>query len=257
MNKHIKNYFGIIGIVALVFLILILFWYVSAFSRSIMPARSFSVSAEGEITAVPDIAELSFGVLTEGGKNLADLQKENTGKANRIIDFLKKSGVDGKDIKTRIYAITPRYQYFSCPPQEGGRATACPPPEIAGYSINQSVLVKIRALHTAGDIVAGVVEEGANTVSGPSFTIDDPALFQQKAREEAMKKAKEKARRVAKAGGFRVGRLISVNEGFLLPQPVFAERFLTAKGGEGITSPELESGSQEVKVNITLVYEIK
>lgn len=257
MDEHIKNYIGIISIAAPVLLLIAIFWYVSAFSRSIAPARSFSVSAEGEITAVPDIAELSFGVLTEGGKDLANLQKENTEKANRVIDFLKKSGVDEKDIKTRIYAIAPRYQYFSCPPQEKGKAIACPPPEIAGYSISQSTLVKIRALHATGDIVAGVVEEGANTVSGPSFTIDDPALFQQKAREEAMKKAKEKAHAIAKAGGFRLGKLVSVNEGFSLPQPVFAERFAVAKGGDFTAPPEIEPGSQEVKVNVTIVYEIR
>lgn len=119
-------------------------------------------------------------------------------------------------------------------------------------------MVKIRTLNKAGDIVAGIVQEGANTVSGPSFTIDDPSELEQKAREEAMEKAGEKARSIAKAGGFRIGKLISVQEGVSFPQPIFAERFAIAKGGDfGGSAPEIEPGSQEIKVNVTLSYEIK
>lgn len=135
MNITTKNYIGVAIIAAIMLSVIALFWYVSAFSRSVAPSRSFSVNAEGEAVAVPDVAELSFGVLTEGGKNLGDLQKDNTEKTNRVISLLKKNGIDEKDIKTREYAITPRYQYFSCPSREKGDTVACPPPEIAGYSI--------------------------------------------------------------------------------------------------------------------------
>lgn len=237
------------------------FWYVSSYSRSLVPTRSFSVEGEGKVVAVPDVAELSFGILTEGGKNLSDLQKENSNKANRIVSFVKESGVADKDIKTQYYSITPRYQYFSCPPVRILNETApikpCPPQEIVGYSISQNILVKARDLNKAGDIVAGVVERGANTVSGPTFTIDDPDLLQQKAREEAILKAKDKAKATASAGSFRLGKLISVSEreGFPIPFRSFA---LEAKGGDlGGGTPPIEPGSQEVKVNVMLVYEIK
>lgn len=256
MDKSIRNYIGIAIVVAMLLSVVSFFWYVNVYSRSIAPTRSFSVSAEGEAVAVPDVAEVIFGVLTEGGKNLADLQKENTEKANRALAFLKKSGVDEKDIKTQSYYITPRYQYFSCPRDKGGEE-ACPPSEIVGYSVSQSILVKVRKLDMAGDIVAGVVQEGVNTVSGPSFTIDDPSVLQQKAREEALQKAKEKARSTAKAGDFRLGKLISVSEGFSYPPPFFAEKFGVGKGGDLAVTPEFEPGSQEVKINVTLVYEIK
>lgn len=264
MITKAKNYPVIAGVIALALLVMAIasFWYASAFSRSVSPSRSFSVNGEGRAIAIPDVAELSFGVIAEGGKNLTDLQKENTDKVNRVIAFLKRNGVEDKDIKTQSYNITPRYQYFSCPPppSSGGKreATPCPPPEIAGYSISQTVLVKIRALAKAGDIVAGVVEQGANTVSGPNFTVDDPAEFQQKAREEAMRKAKEKAVATAASAGFRLGRLVSVNEGVALAQPFPAERFaFGGKGGDFGGAPEIEAGSREIRINISLTYEIK
>ena len=91
MDTKVKNYLAVAVMTALALFAAASFWYVSAFSRSISPTRSFSVTGEGKVVAVPDVAELSFGVLTEGGKNLADLQKQNTEKANRVISFLKKN----------------------------------------------------------------------------------------------------------------------------------------------------------------------
>ncbi|MBI2003716.1 MAG: SIMPL domain-containing protein [Parcubacteria group bacterium] len=258
MDKELKNYHGFwfreAKVVLLFFFVAAVFWYVSVYSRSVVPQRSFVVSGEGKIVAVPDIARISIGVLTEGGKNLADLQKQNTEKTNRIISYLKGQGIDQKDIKTEYYNISPRYQYFSCPPVPlGVESRPCPPSEIIGYSISQSISVKVRDLSKVGALLTGVVEGGANNVSGPNFTVDDPAALENQAREEAVKKAKEKARSVARAGGFRLGKVISIQEGFVSPYlPIAFE----ARGG-AIPSPSIEPGSQEIVVNVTLVYEIK
>lgn len=269
MDTKVKNYLGIAIIAAIALSIIAGFWYVNSFSKyvnsfskSVSPDRSFSVNGEGKVVAVPDVAHLSFGVLTEGGKNLADLQKENTDKVNRVVAFLKENGIEEKDIKTQYYNINPRYQYFSCPspiPVEDDIRTPipCPPSEIVGYTINQSVLVKIRELNKAGDIVAGVVNNGANTVSGPSFTVDDPTELQNQARTEAIAEAKEKAKAVAMAGGFRLGKLLSIYEDVSLPEPPipYASEF-DGEGGDSF-SRVIEPGSQEIRVSINLVYEIK
>lgn len=257
MDTKITKYLGIAIVAGIALSIIALFWYVSAFSKSVVPNRTFAVSGEGKVVAVPDVAELFFGVLTEGGKNLADLQKENTNKANNVIAFLKENDVDEKDIKTQSYNITPRYQYYACPsPKYGNDAATCPPSEIVGYSVNQSVLVKIRELNKAGDIVAGVVGKGANTISGPTFTVDDPTDLQNQAREEAIGKAKAKAKTIARAGGFRLGKLLALSEGISLPTPLPYESFAFAKGGD-FENPSIEPGSQEIKVSVTLNYEMK
>ncbi len=260
MNTKLKNYLGTAITAALFLFVVASFWYVGSYSKSVAPNRIFAASGEGKAVAVPDIARLSFGVITEGGKNLADLQKENTEKANHIIVYLKEGGVDEKDINTESYNISPRYQYFSCPPpRDKEEAVPCPPSEIVGYSINQSIAVKIRDLNKTGDILTGVVKRGAISVSGPTFAVDDPTELQNKARAEAIAKAQEKAKAVAKAGGFRLGKLISISEGvsFLPPTPAPFERFAVGKSGDFGGSPAIEPGSQEIRVNMTLTYEIK
>jgi uncharacterized protein YggE len=259
MNERIKNYLHLAIIVGVVFVGVAAVSASFAYRASIRPDsyRSFSVNAEGKITAVPDIAFFTFGVLTEGGTEIAKLQQENTEKANKAIAFLKSLKIAEKDIKTENYNVSPRYEYPNCPPIFD-RQSVCPPPRIAGYAISQNVSVKIRDFAVIGAALGGVVEQGANTVSGISFQIDDPIAFQNEAREEAIKRAKEKAKSIARAGGFRVGRLLTIDEGGPIYPFFRAEALaLDAKGGELPPLPTILPGSQEISVNVTLRYEIK
>ena len=132
----------------------------------------------------------------------------------------------------------------------------CPPATIVGYTVNQTLEVKGRDFEKLGDILSGMVERGANSVSGLSFTVDDQTQLEQQAREEAIAKAKEKAKAVAKSGGFRLGRLISLSEGSISIPRYFSEGL----GGAGVglaKSPSLEPGSQEVSIQVSLIYEIE
>ena len=74
-----------------------------------------------------------------------------------------------------------------------------------------------------------------------------------------IQKAKEKAKAVARAGDFRLGRLLSIQEGGFPYLPVY-ERADIGFGGaapSAVSAPAIEPGSQEVKVSVTLVYEIR
>ena len=257
MEKHTKEY----AVVALVLVFAVLgFWYVKSYARSIPPMRTFSVQGEGEVTAIPDIALVSLTILTEGGKDLAALQKENTEKGNRVIAFLKESDIESKDIKTETYQISPRYQNYSCGANIYGVVEPCPPSEIVGYSIYQSIAVKVRDLNKAGSIVSGVVAQGANTVSGPNFTIDEPEKLQNEARAKAMTSAKTRAQILAKAGGFSLGKPVSISEGYTMP---YATRFALDAKGEGMggdmpaPAPSFEPGSEKLTASISVTYEIK
>src|SRR3989344_4298179 len=102
------------------------------------------------------------------------------------------------------------------------------------------------------------VDRGANDVSGLTFTVDDPTEPETQARTEAIAKAKEKAQAVATAGGFRLGKLISIDEGFYAPVPYYK----LGVGGEvasraDTTPPSIEPGSEEVRVNVTLRFAIE
>jgi uncharacterized protein YggE len=191
--------------------------------------------------------------------------QENTQKINRATEFVKSEGVEAKDIKTENYSMEPRYQYFNCNPvilrgSEGESVPRpCPPPEIVGYTITQTVLVKVRDFSKIGALLAGVVSAGANSVSQLSFTIDDPAGLESEARGKAIQQAREKAEAVARAGGFKLGRILSIHEGGGFP----VYRALEAKGGDfggevvSLPAPAIEPGSQEIRVAVSITFEIR
>lgn len=229
--------------------------YVRTYSQSIEPSsfRSFSVSADAKVVAVPDVATFTASVITEGGLDLGALQDTNVEKTNKVIAYVKGNGVDEKDVKTEGYSVEPRYQYYGC---ETG---PCPPPRIVGYTVRQTISVKVRDFAKAGEILGGVVENGANSVSSLSFTIDDPTEVQNEARAEAIAKAKAKAKLIADAGGFDIGRLLGIEEGgWAPPMPMYREAY--GMGGAADQSKavlSIEPGSQEVTVMVTLRYEIR
>lgn len=260
MNPKIKNYLGVAGLVAILLVAFAIVKYVGAYARLSEPTsfRSFSVSGEGEVVAVPDVAQFSFEVITEGEKNLGATQKINTEQTNSAIKFVKDAGVDDEDIKSLSYSVEPRYQYYNC---SGDFSRVCPPPAIVGYTIRHSIQVKIRDFTKIGDMLSGIITAGANSVSQLSFTVDDPTELESDARAQAIAKAKEKAKAIARAGGFRIGRLLSIDEGGgYIP--------LYGRGGESLAfdkamgapvpamPPSIEPGSQDIRVTVILRYEI-
>lgn len=260
MNEKIKNYLSIVIMITLLVGVYSVFSLTRSYSQSIEPSsfRSFSVSDRGEVVAVPDIAQFTFSVIIEGDTDIAKIQAENTKKVNKAIDFVKDNGVDKKDIKTQSYNLSPRYQYFNCSRFSSG-GEPCPPREIIGYTVSQVVSVKIRDFGKIGKILSGVISNGANSVSGLSFTIDDPSKVESAARAEAITKAKVKAKEIAKAGGFRVGRLLSIREGGgYTPAPYKIERAIAfGSVADVAAAPSIEPGSQDVAVSVTLTYEIR
>jgi len=271
MNQNIKNVLG--GVIAITVLAIgyAAISYVDSYGKAIQPSsfRSFSVTGDGKVVAVPDIAEFSFTVITEGGKDVSGLQTENTNKINKAIAFIKSKGVEDKDIKTSYYNVDPRYQTYQCRTTPSyitsgsvPSVEACPPASIVGYTITQSVDVKIRDFTKIGDVMSGVVTNGANQVGSLSFTIDDQTKVQNEARAQAIVKAKEQAQSIAKAGGFRVGQLLGISEGYN-PYRSYSYDMAASNGiGGGMKaaiapSPAIQAGSQEVSVTVTMQYEIE
>lgn len=258
MDPRIKNYLGWVSLLALIILTAVGVQAAFAYSRSALPVATFSATGEGRSVAIPDTAEFSFGLTTEGGKDVSALQKENTDKMNAAIDFVKSEGVDAKDIQTSNYNISPRYQYFSCQPTSSARP--CPPSEIVGYTINQTITVKVRDFAKIGDILSGVAAKGANNVSGLNFTLHDKDAAENEARAEAISKAKTKAESMAQAGGFHIGRIISIQESGQTPSPIYYGK-MTGGFGMGAAdvaaAPSVQPGSNEIVKDVTITYEIR
>jgi uncharacterized protein YggE len=235
--------------------------YVYQFGKEVnqgTSSRTFSADAESTVNVTPDVAQFSVSLITEGGKNVGDIQKQNIDKMNTVNAYLKEMGIEKKDLQTTQYGLSPRYSYPNCV-RDG--QSVCPPPSISGYTLNQSLSVKVRDLEKLGDILSGVVDKGANSVSGVNFVVDDPAVARNQARVEAIAKAKQSALDIAKAGGFRIGKMTSIYEdpGYpATPMYNYGEGMGgAAKSMDVASTPTIEPGTSETKVHVTITYEIR
>lgn len=204
--------------------------------------QTVSFSGEGKISAAPDTAKINLGLVTEGKESIS-VQNENSEKINKVIDYLKKEGINAEDIKTAQYNLSPKYEYSK------GKST------LAGYVLSQALEIKVRDLKKVGQILDGVVNSGANQINSVSLFVDKPEELKNKAREEAVKAAREKAALTSETAGFRLGRLVGFNESLAGEPPIFYEAL--GKGGGTAPSSQIEPGSQEIKVSVTLTYLIK
>lgn len=250
--------------IVVVLLILALFLAVKTISElkeyrfiggGVPATNTISVSGEGEVFAVPDIAKFSFSVVEER-ITAAEAQSASAEKINNIMDFLRENDIDEKDIKTTNYNVYPRYEYvrktcteFNCPPAER---------VLKGFEVSQSISVKVRDTEEAGSILSGIGELGASNISGLNFTIDDEDDLKKEARKMAIDDAREKAKELAKDLGVKLVRVVSFSESGSQP---YSTRFdvgivkLEAVGGA--IEPEIPVGENKISSRVSISYEIR
>jgi len=216
-----------------------------------VPANTLSVTAEGKVKAVPDLATVELGVVTSA-PTAADAQNQSSQKINSIIDFVKQQGVDGNDIATSQFNIYPNQNY------QDGKNT------ITGYSANQNITVKVRGVDKSTDklskILGSVTAAGANQINGVSLSFDDPDNFRQQAREQAIAKAKQKAQELADAAGLHLGRVYNVSEtgnNVGGPIPYAANSAMAGAADVKTVAPDIQPGNQDVTANMTVVFEVR
>lgn len=211
----------------------------------------FTISGSGVVYAKADIANITVGLKTETKKTAAEATVESTEKMNGIITALTDLEIDEKDIKTTDYNLRPVYTWI----ENQGQV-------LQGYAVSQNVAVKVRDLSQIGDVIARTTEEGANQVGNVSFTIDDEYELKNQARELAIEKAKEKAEMIADQAGMKLGEVKGVYEinndyrEVSMYSNVKMES-LSADGAGTMVSPNIQSGQNEIRVEVSLSYEVK
>jgi uncharacterized protein YggE len=216
-------------------------------------AATITVQGSGEVFAVADVAEITYSVETQGA-TVAEAQTSVTKKISSSLAALREKGVLDKDIRTENYSSYPVYEYdralcttASCPPTKA--------PKIVGYTVSQTVVVKVRDTNRTGEILQVLGDNKVTSISGPNFTIDDPDALSAEARKKAIADAETKAKALAKDLGVTLVRITSFQESNgSLPQ-YYA--MVKADSASGAPVPELPKGENKISSSVTITYEIK
>ncbi len=219
-----------------------------------------SVAGQGEVTAIPDIATISFTVRAEG-KDMVAAQKIVTERGDAVIKALREKGIEEKDIKTDSYTSNPRYEWKQSVCVAG---SYCQPgnQELVGYEVSHNMTVKVRNIDTTGDIVTVITAQKVDSMYGPNFTVDDDRDVAAEAREAAIKDAKESAEKLADQLGVRLGKMVDFyenNEGY--PMPMYkggvAMDMVRSEMSAAPMAPTLPIGENTVTSQVTITYRIK
>lgn len=236
--------FDVLVAVAIVNVVFFVMPLLARWGSSFAPARTITVSAEGKTTATPDLAELSFSVVSQG-KNPANLDASNNDKMNAVIQFVASQGIATSDIATTAYDLSPNYQYDTNANRN----------YVTGYTLTQTVSVKVHDLTKVASIIGGLTPLGVNQIGGVNFTFDDPEKFLAVARADALTKAKEKAAAMAAGAGVSLGAIVNVGENGVVP--IYQPRLEAATGMVAMPSvavPTIEPGQQDVTDDVTITY---
>lgn len=208
-----------------------------------------SVSAEGVASAAPDMAVISLTVLREGETARAALDANNQAMAE-VLAAMKEAGIAERDLQTGAFAIEPRWVY---PDNSNGRSE---PPKITGYTVNNTLTVRIRDLSGLGTILDRSVSLGVNQGGNVIFTNDDQEAIRAEARLDAVAKAKAKAEAMTAALGVSLGRITQVSESSYTPQPVPIMRAEMAMAAKAADSVPMAAGENDYRVTVSVTWEI-
>ncbi|MEK7190258.1 MAG: SIMPL domain-containing protein [Patescibacteria group bacterium] len=228
-------------------------------------SNTITFDGKGEVSAKPDLATINF-TIREDAKEVKDAQNEVTVKETAVLDFLDKSGIEKKDIKTESYNSSPKYEWRQsvCSPSLDDPRNPnyiCPPGKnvLTGYEVSEYISVKIHDLAKTGEIVKGLGAVGVTEINGPNFSIENEDQLKAQARKIAIDEAKAKAEILAKDLGVRLVRIVNFSENGNYPMMYANKRLTMMDSAESAPSPtpELPTGENKITSNVTITYEIR
>jgi hypothetical protein len=205
--------------------------------------RTVTVSAAGEVSADPDMARISSGVVSEANTAREALDR-NSAAMKKLIAGLKSAGVEPKDIQTTSFNVQPRYTN----PREGQA------PVINGYQVVNQVDVRIRNLAKLGELLDTLISLGANQMHGISFEVSRAETLKDEARKAAIANARRRAELFATAAGAAVGEVLSISEDVQHhggPRPFAMARAAAAE------SVPIEAGTETLEARVTVTWALK
>jgi uncharacterized protein len=213
------------------------------FAQDVSKVHFVKASGEATLTAKPDRAQITIGVVTRAATAQA-AAAQNATETAQVIDSLKHSLGKSGDIRTTGYSISPQYDYSN------GH-----PPKLTGYEASNSVLVTDDDLSTLANVIDAATASGANNINGISFTLRDETAVRQKALVEATDRARANAETIAHALNLHVTGVLQAEPTempVIRPMPMMAQ----AVQAKALPTP-MEAGNLDITARVTVVLQVE
>jgi uncharacterized protein YggE len=214
-------------------------------SGSVTEPTGITVMAQGKATAKPDLAMITIGVETRNAEARV-AASENDERMADVMAAIVELGVAEEDVQTVDYSVRAEIDWEDDEQR------------VIGYVVDNSVVVKLREVDKAGDVLDAATGAGANNIYGIRFTFDDPTALREEARADAMAQARDKAEALAQLAGVGLGKPRYINESFTESPPYYLEPiYATAERAMGGGATPVQPGELEVSVQVQVTFDIR
>jgi len=201
------------------------------------------VSGLGKVSGTPDVLRVQLGVEVRRG-DVSEALADANEIQNRVRVAARRNGVDPKDMQTADLSVYPSYSNKGVP---------------NGYTVNQSLTLKLRNLAKAGKVIGDAVTAGGNAarVQGVSFALEDNTALLQQARDAAYHDARLKADRYAQLSGRSLNQVELISE--QVPQAEQPVTYAVAAplAGADRSSVPIDPGQSQVSVSVTVRWSLR
>lgn len=226
------------------------FWatFASAQQQAVLPPL-VTVTGIGEVKVPPDEIVLNIGIDVRD-KNLDAARKQNDERVKALLTYLKKSGIDPKDIQTTNLSVYPNYV------GEYGQTT----PEF--YMTQKSVTILLKEVKRFDELLTGIYKTGANRVEGIEYRSSDLQQHREQARKLAIQAAKQKATALTSELGSKIGRVYRIEEitGPHSPMPLYraqmANKMMESAAADA-SGPTISVGQLVVSASVEVSFVIE
>lgn len=211
---------------------------------------SVSVVGEAEEQVRPDLAILVLNIIDDR-PNANDAATENARIASAVVDGLKGSGVDAKDIATVGLSLTPVMTE-----QRDPKTNQYLKSVLTGYHAANVIRVRVRDIDRAGAFIAASVQNGA-LYQRVGFDVSDRDAREDALRVKAASNAMHRAALYAEGAGMKLGAVRSISAQGSRPQPLYEMSRVATAGlaaaPPAVVEPGLISLSETVNATFDLV----
>jgi uncharacterized protein YggE len=194
---------------------------------------TITVTGVGSIEAVPNEAQMSFGVETRAPTAKAAVAA-NADAMRTIINALRQAR--GREIATQWVSVYPVTNDTGA---------------VDGYAASNSVSATAD-VDDAAALIDAAAEAGANQISGPGLSSSNAEALYRQALGKAVAEARARAEVLAKAAGRSLGEIEAISES-TAATPYYAERMQAADAA----STPIVPGEQETSASITVTFALR
>ena len=215
-----------------------------------------SLSASENMEVAPDVAEISFAVVTYDNKSMQKATAQNKEISDKVYALLKGmlNTQNGDYIKTSDFHAAPVYTY------SGNKKN------LDKYEVSNRVFIHTRSIDKIGNMIDGAINAGATNVNSLNFSVSKYESQCNSLIEKASKKAFSRANIAAKSSGAFLDGIRSMdiscseNRQYSAPRIMMAKNMLGAVADSAVaesSGTEISGGVIKIYANVNVSYFVK